>query len=229
VDATQFAAAPLLPTDIFAATITGAPALTVVARDEGNRLKMQVVGLAQQGPLIWPVAASLGLVLPMRYIFRFSMFATVNISTNVYTGVCYYTDGEVALGSSHGITFLSNSQSVAGYQGVNTDGTYDTTGGTPACSGQPNVINLEVNGRKVVGVQPGGVINGRSIGLNGVQSILYFLTNILFTQPFPASWNALTEANLSQFGLAMHMNSIGEDDPFVEYGMLQILPHPLDW
>jgi hypothetical protein len=228
VDTTQFAAAALKP--VFGAfTLTGAPALSVVARAEGNRLKLAVAGLAQQGVLIWPIAASLNLVLPMRYLVRFSMFATVNISGNVYTGVCYYTNGEVALNASLGINFLSNSLGGAGYQGVNSLGVYAATGATPAVSGQPNVINLEIRGQKVVAVQPGALVAARSVGVTGVESTLYFLTNaVYFANPFPAGWNAATEANLSQFGLAMHMNA-AEANPFVEYGMLQILPHPLDW
>lgn len=228
VDTSQFAAAPLLP--VFGAfTITGAPALSVVAGAEGNRLRLAITGAAQQGVLIWPVALTEALDLPMRYLVRFSMFATVNLGGNVYTGVCYYTNGEVALNASLGINFLSNSLGGAAYQGVNSLGVYAATGNTPACSGQPNVINLEIKGQKVGGVQPGAWVSARSVGVAGALSTLYFLTNaVYFANPFPAGWNAATEADLSQFGLAMHMNA-AEANPFVEYGMLQILPHPLDW
>jgi hypothetical protein len=229
VDTSQFAAAPLLPTDDFGpSTITGVPALTVVSRPEGNRLLLAVAGLAQQGPLFWPVAAVEGLSLPMRYVMRYTMFASINVSGLFHTGVFFYSNGEVALGTSHGIMFVSNVSGGGTFFSVNSNGAVAIGANAGVGTIQPILIELEINGEKI-GNDPGGDVSCTQWGLSGQSGCSVLLDDIaVFTTGFPASWDALTAADLDQFGISLYPTYAAEADPFVEFGMIEILTHPLD-
>jgi hypothetical protein len=228
VDTTQFAAAPLLPIDSGGFTITGAPALSIAVGDEGNRLRLVTTGVNQRGALIWPVAAAEGLVLPFRYIVRFSTFVGTPVPSSHFVGVYYYCDGEVALGVSHGITFLVRLTGAQTSAGIETDGTYAFTAALAFGVAQPKVIELEIRGQKT-GNDPGAVVSSLQAGsANAIAGTCQELNDATYFTGFPASWDALTEAQLSQFGIAIHLTAAGTN-PAVEFGMIEVLSHPLDW
>lgn len=233
VDTSQFAASPLLPTPTLGGgPLTGTVSLAVVSAAEGNRLRIRSVGVNQSGPAIYPVLASLGVSLPRRFIVRYSVLAGVAPSASVFGGFIYYTNGDVALASHFSIAFLKNILGATVWQNYCTGTAYnDSVGGTPASATPPCTIEVEVVGQKVVGVQPAAFVTHRSAGATAgsVGGSGYFLSDATkLTQPFPAGWNALTEADLDQFGVIMHSNS-SETDPAVEFGMMQVLRHPLDF
>jgi hypothetical protein len=224
VDTSQFAAAPLLPA-AGGFTISGVPALTVVAKPEGNRLKLAVAGAAQRGVVVWPVALTEALDLPMRYLVRFSMSDGQAAGGTVTSGIYFYCDGEVALGSSHGIGYTV--ADVQTFFGVNTAGVWVVGGALFIGPSQPNLIELEVRGQKI-GNDPGGNLSMTQWAVNAKAGASILISDATyFTAGFPAGWNALTAANLNQFGMCLNVVAANAN-PSVEFGMVEVLTHPLD-
>lgn len=236
VDATQFAS-PLVPTDALGATFSGStPSLTVVAgsNGEGNRLKLAVATAAPDaGVVVWPVKLSEGLELPERYIVRYSLIrggCDADPPTNLYAGVVFYCTGEVVLGSSFGVAFMSPADSSgAAFQAYMTAGAWkNLAGGSPAHAVKPSIVELEIRGQKPIGDQPAAHIQARSSG-GGIECGQFFLDNNSYlTNPFGAAWDALTPAELNQFAIVLEQNTGTIENPYVELGFLQILKHPLD-
>lgn len=240
VDMTQFGPA-LKPSCLFFEYIfAGTPECTVVSRPEGNRLRIYVPGTGptSRGMVYLPIAASLALELPERYIIEFSLIDGI-ADGNLYGGVAYCCNGEVATREDvRAVVALNTCSGGFGYQGVISETTwyagvgaqyqFNATGHTPNGAPIPAFVRIEVKTTKPAADQPGGLINIATHGDNGDGGACYrFDEATHFVQPWPAGWDDLTAADLNQAALVMFANA-AIDNPYVEFGHFRILRHPLD-
>lgn len=232
---------PLKPSALlFEYVFPGTPEVTVVARTEGNRLRIKAPGTgpSNRGLIYVPIAASLGVSLPMRYIMEYSLIdATVHAA--LYGGVAYYCNGEVATAEDvravvqasvcfGGFQYHGVISETTWYQSVGAEYQFNSQSFTPGGGPIPVFVRIEVTGQKPVGDQPGFVFNVESHGHNGDGSACGRSDDSnYFPQPWPDGWDDLTAADIDQAGLILFANG-AIDDPFVEFGHFRILRHPAD-
>lgn len=230
-DISQFAS-PWLPTlAAFGFGFSGTPAISVVAGEEANRLRIDVTGNAQTGIVVYPVTLAEALSLGRRFTIQYSLI-TGTVDTNLYGGVCYLTNGvkASALNTFTGLTQGNVLQGGYGTQTCITNGVSRETGASPNTFSVPGALEIDVVWQKSVGSQPGGLVTAFARGTsNAAGGLGYLLSkNTIFPQPFNAGWNALTEADLDQFGVMLAVTSGSVNNPFVEFDYIQVIPHPLD-
>lgn len=239
-DMTQFGPA-LKPSALFFEYVfAGTPECTVVSRPEGNRIRIYVpgTGITSRGVVYLPIATSEQLALPERYIIEYSLIDGV-IDGNLYGGVAYFCNGQVATAEDiRAVVALNACSGGVGWQGVISETTWypgvgaeyqlNSPGHTPPGGGIPCFVRIEVKGRKPAGDQPGALINVASHGDGSDGGACYrFDESTHFVQPWPAGWDDLTAADINQAGLILFANA-AIDNPYVEFGHLRILRHPLD-
>jgi len=223
VGTSQFSGTIWKPT-IGGSGMSGAAALSVVAGSEGNRLRLESVGAAQFGALFCPLAAGQLADIP-EGPFRIQyeiMDGTVN--SNAYAGVCFLTNGHAAaaLADVFGIFQMQTCSGGWSYQGHVSAGAVGLSGSTPSGFTIPGSLEMSVRWNKPGGAQPRGFIQGFARGGQTSGTIGYLLSSARFVQPFPAGWNALTAANMGQFGLWFLANT-PLASPFVEFGAIRVL------
>lgn len=223
-DTSQFSGTIWQPT-IGGSAVGGAPALSVVAGADGNRLRLESVGASRpSGALFVPLAAGQLADIP-EGSFRIQYEILDGIASgNAYGGVAFLGNGDAAavLADIYTLFQMQVLQGGWSYQGYATAGAVSLSGSTPSGFTIPGSLEMSVRWNKPGGAQPRGFIQGFARGGQTAGTIGYFLSSARFTQPFPAGWNAITAAQMGQFGVWYLQNTI-LSNPFVEFGSIRVL------